>query len=158
MAAAPATKNRRRFSRLPITAPVQYVYALDGVGEATIVDVGRGGMCLRGRQAIEPGHFVLLTLERHGRVHELKSQVAWVRLVPDGYLFGLRVFSDTEDAADAVSNLVYDSLEAAGQVLDEDHRDMRSVPVSSDPEWLIGAHPQRWNHVAPRASLAFQEM
>lgn len=107
--------DRRRFTRLATSGLLSYQYAADGGGDAAILDVGRGGFCVRIGRYLRPGTRVIVrsgTIDGVRLDHELKAVIVWCVGMRGGldFLAGLRVMFDEPEAISAMSRMVHAAL------------------------------------------------
>ena len=127
-----ASGEQRRFMRVTSGLPVQFRYdSTDGSG-AEMVDIGRGGMCLRSVRYLRPG--TSLVLQFVAGAPEVNAEVVWCRpsRKADGFWMGVRILYDEAAVWDAMSSLMHRSLETSGALAG---RTPRCEAGSSGPCW-----------------------
>jgi len=139
-------KNRRSLMRIRFSAPFHYKNAGFSGGYGEWINLGRGGALVRLARAQAPGSFIMLQgASKRDRSWELKARVVWSAQDPiDGnVLVGLRILLDSAEASSAISHLLYDAYEAAGEIHNDDERSARSKLLSVDPEWALPSQNKR---------------
>ncbi|MFA6240964.1 MAG: PilZ domain-containing protein [Candidatus Hydrogenedentales bacterium] len=109
----------RRFVRLPFASTVQYRYGAQDTGSATLLNVGRGGVCVRLGRYLRPGTRALVqvpSVQMDGRSVELKAELVWCRPASEQHEFdaGFRIVFDEPDAIAGASELIHRALLDAG--------------------------------------------
>ena len=107
-----AEQERRRFMRVPFSAPVVYQLDRNTMGKAVCHDVGRGGLLVCAEKEFPLSAPVLLEIAPpESDPIEMKGRVAWRRPDTDGKVCyaGLRIYDD-----DGESMLVLGELMLAG--------------------------------------------
>jgi hypothetical protein len=128
-----------------------YQYGVNDGGHASILDVGRGGFCVRLGRYLRPGTRVIV---RSGAIDgvqltvELKGAIVWCCAVRGGhdFLAGLRVLFDEPETICAMSQMVHAAV--AGLFVMRPPSPPITAPAGAEPfteeHPALGLPPMRW--------------